>query len=225
MAIARLRFGTQQLPNNENGRRFLRVLVGLKLPASETYVVAPWCQAELRGIVDQVNSGARVRTPDRIGAAIEFMFDELQKLARRGYSIRHVAPCDADRWKVQEFWRERRLEHDRIRKRRERAARPPKKAEEAKMAGLKLRTKIVRDALPSNWTSAHEIESRVALSFGLGEAALHVAVGRELKTLVKRGEAERTLAPGRNGRPTLFVRRSPPHVHMSGQAPVVHNTL
>ena len=90
---------------------------------------------------------------------------------------------------------------------------------------MKPRTKLVRAALTDEWQCARQIEERVAPLLKLDKASLNVAVGRELKLLVKRGMAERKLETGSNGRPALFVRRVMPRAHGSGQETVVHNTL
>ena len=96
MKVAALRFGSRQLPDTDEGRRFLRVLIGLRLPASEAYATAPWCTAELPAIVDQVRDNPRPLHADAIGNAIEFAFEELKELTeRRHYSITQVAPYDA----------------------------------------------------------------------------------------------------------------------------------
>lgn len=221
MKIAALRFNTRQLPNTAEGRRFLAVLVGLRLPHLDIYKIAPWCEAQLRDLADQVAADRRPLHADRIGNAIEFAFDELKELAeQRHYSVTQVAPYDAQRHEVQAYWEKRRRDADRDRKQRMRATRPPKKE-----AHMKPRTKLVRNALTDEWIGAREIENRVAPLLKLDKATLNVAVGRELKLLVKHGEAERKIEPGPNGRPTLFVRRATPRVHGSGQETVVHNAL
>lgn len=219
LAIATLRFGGRQLPNSDFGRRFLRVLVALKFPHEDMDAIAPWWRD-----ADLV-AAKRILDPDRVGAAIEFEFAELKELARQGYSVRHVAPFDAPPWQVREFWDKHRRERERIRKQRERAARPPNKQEAQMDDTLKPRTKLVRDALTDQWQCARQIEGRVARQFKLDKASLNVAVGRELKLLVKRGVAERKLEPGPTGRTALFVRRAKPRAHVSGQASVMHNTL
>jgi hypothetical protein len=217
LAIAMLRFGTRQLPATDEGRRFLGALVALKFPHEDMDAIAPWWRdADLVAVK---------RDPDRVGAAIEFEFAELKELARRGYSVRHVAPFDAQPWQVREFWDKHRRERERIRKQRERATRPPTKQEAQMDDTLKPRTKLVRAALTDQWQCARQVEDRVARQLKLDKASLNVAVGRELKLLVKRGMAERKLETGSNGRPALFVRRAMPRAHVSGQAPVVHNTL
>jgi hypothetical protein len=195
MQIARLRFGSVQLPDDDVGRLFLRTLVALKFPHEDMDAIAPWWRdADLVG-------AKRVLDPDRIGNAIEFTFKELLQLAKRHIIITKVAPCDADRGRVQAFWERRGRRLGRIRKRRDRA-----NAKEAQMEKLPQRTELVRRALGSGWQPKSAIERRVAPLLGLGKVATHTAVTREIHKLVALGLAEQTIKPGTNGFPTCMVR-------------------
>lgn len=209
LAIAALRFGTRQLPATDEGRRFLRTLVALKFAHEDMHTIAPWWRD-----TDLVAADRRALDPDRVGNAIEFTFEELRELARRGYSVRHVAPFDVDAWVLQAFWREHRRDRDRKRKRDDRA-------KEAQMEKLPQRTELVRRALGKTWEAMSAIERRVAPQLGLGKGTLHVAVTREIAKLVALGMAEAEVRPGTHGMPTRMVRRQAADDHRSKSQPAI----
>ena len=161
LAIAQGRFGTSSLPNNEEGRRFLRAYLLKSMPATQALDLASWSRdgGEFFRIVALVEADRRTPNADRLGELIEFEFEQLQALKRnKGISIRHIAPFDAQRFQVQEFWETEEQKADRERKQRAR-----KRSKEAKMPALTRRAKLVHKAMSGAWTSVNDIMDAVVL--------------------------------------------------------------
>ncbi len=203
-AIANLRFGAQ-LPDSEEGRQFLGVLIALRLPAEEIHKIAPWCAADPATITEQAAAVRRSLTAapiaDRIGEVLEFEFEELKTLAEQGYSVSQVASYDAQRWQEREYWDERRRKSEADRKRRNRA-------QEAQQMDnhLPQRTKVVKSTLTGDWQPQTAIAERVAKPFRLRGPSLLRAVARHVENLVKRRCAETKTEDGKHGMKTCFVR-------------------
>ena len=86
------------MPDDANGERFLHAFLLKSLPATQVLDVAP-CGTPVRvdhndpyGQVDR-----RIPDADLLGELIEFSFDDLKAMKRAGYSVRHIAPFDAQR--------------------------------------------------------------------------------------------------------------------------------
>jgi hypothetical protein len=70
----------------------------------------------LQCLLPRADANADRRTPDadRLGELIEFSFGDLKAMKRDRYSVRYVAPFDAQPWEVREFWEsERKADRDR----------------------------------------------------------------------------------------------------------------
>jgi hypothetical protein len=209
--IAQHRFGASSLPNNAEGRRFLRAYLLKGMPATQAVDLAPWSR-DGRVFIDTIAAvEADRRTPnaDRLGELIEFSFDQLKALKRKGISIRFVAPFDAQSWQVDEFWEEERRRDDRERKQQAR-----KGKRESTMPTMSKRAAIIHKALSeTNWTSVPAIMKAVAPKLRgqrnrpLAQHALRVAVGRALDELVACGLAEAKSEMGEHGVATRFARR------------------
>jgi hypothetical protein len=129
LAIARHRYGTSTLPDAPEGRRFLRALLAKRLPVTQAYDIAPWCTGEICRMAGDVAADPKPPTRDRLGSIIEFEFEELKQMKRNRYSVRYVAPFDAQRHQVQEFFKAQSKPADAARKRRTRK-RPARKEDE-----------------------------------------------------------------------------------------------
>jgi hypothetical protein len=196
------------LPDTPDGRRFLRALLAKHLPVTQAYDIAPWCTGELCRMAADVAADPRPPTRDRIGNMIEFEFEELARMKSIDrYAVRHVAPFDAQRWEMQDFFKARQLEADAERKRRKRK-RPARKEETVKTKKLSRRAAVVRKALNSEWTAMPEIMKAVAPRFRprLSPASLRVIVHRRLDELVEHRIAEDKIELGERNRATRFAR-------------------
>lgn len=215
LVIVHHRFRSATLPDTAEGRRFLYALIGLRLPVAQAFDLAPWCRdGDLRATCQRVASDRRPFTRDRVGNLIELAFDEIKRIKREhGHSIRHIAPFNAQKWEVQEFWKEVEREADRERKGRERQ----RKREMATAPKVSPRARLVRDAvLVTQWTSVTEITAAVGPSLRdrqgrrLEERATRAAVVRALDELVRAGRVETKIEPGEHGMPTRYARRTLP---------------
>jgi hypothetical protein len=219
LAIRRYFLGTTRL-SDEADERFLHALLLKGLPATQVLDLFPW--ARHRGVdyyIDRANADRRTPDADRLGELIEFEFDDLMAMKREGYSVRHVAPYDAQRGDVQEFWAAEEQEADRERKQRDRDRR-----KESTMPKISRRAKQVHKVLRDNrWISVSDIMEAVELrdqrKRKLAPAVLRVAVHRALDELVASGVAEEKTEAGTHHFPTRFARRS----HMTGQVSVSDN--
>jgi hypothetical protein len=222
LAIAQGRFGTaSSLPNDDEGRRFLRAYLLKGMPATQALDLASWSRedGEFFAIVASVEAERRKPNADRLGNLIEFSFEELKALKRKGIRIKFVAPFDAQRWQVDAFWKAERQEADRERKQRERNRRKESTMPMSKRA--KQVHKVLRD---NHWTSVSDIMEAVELrdqrKRKLAPHALRVAVHRALDELVAGGLAEKKTEI-EQGVATRFVRRA----HVCGQNSVIDNTV
>jgi hypothetical protein len=200
--------------SDEADERFLHALLLKGLPATQVLDLFPW--ARHRGVdyyIDRANADRRKPNADRLGELIEFEFDDLKAMKRAGYSVRHVAPYDAQRWEVAAFWEAEEHEADRERKQRDR-----KRRKESTMPTLTKRAKIVHKALSEvRWTSVPAIMKAVALRDQrnrlLAPHGLRSAVRRALDELVAIGLAEAKNELDERGVGTRFARRA----HVTGQ--------
>jgi hypothetical protein len=213
--IAQDSFGTSSLPNNEEGRRFLRAYLLRAMPAAQALALAPWSRdgGEFFRIVELAEADRRRRAPhaDRLGELIEFSFDQLRAMKRNhNISIKFVAPFDAQPWQIDEFWESQRRDDDRKRKQRERKR-------ESNMPTLTRRAKIVREALSAtHWISVSDIMDAVVLrdqrKRRLAPDGLRSAVKRALDELVACGLVESRIETGEHGVANRVARRA----HMTG---------
>ena len=214
LAIARHRFGRSTLPENADGERFLEGLLWKGLPGMQILDFAPW--ASRRGIdhyVEKAKANRRIPNADRLGELIEFEFDELKAMKRCGYSVRHVAPCDAQAQKVRDFWKAKRRHADRKRKQRKREQEQSTTTSTLTMPTLTKRAALVREAIDrSRWTSVPVIMKAVAPTLRgqrnrkLAPHALRLAVRRGIDELVACGLAEAKTDIGEHGVATRFAR-------------------
>jgi hypothetical protein len=220
LAIAQDRFGTSSLPNDGEGRRFLRAYLLKGMPATQALDLAPWSRdgGEFFRIVASVDADRRTPNAERLGELIEFTFERLQALKRKGISIRHVAPFDAQRFQVQQFWKDEERIADRERKLLAR-----KRSKEENMPTLTKRAKQVHKAVATDWTSVSDIMDAVVLrdqrNRKLATAVQRVAVHRALDELVASGLVEDRTEAGEHRMATRFARRS----HMTGRNSVSDN--
>ena len=208
-------FSSQSRLTDDLNERFLHALLLKGLPATQVPDVAPW--ARRRGVdyyIDKANADLRIHDADRLGELIEFEFDDLKAMKRDGYSVRHIAPFDADRGDVQEFWEDEERIADRERKQLSR-----KQRKESTMPKLTKRTTIIHKAIGTNWISVPALMKAVAPKMRnernrmLVPTALRSAVKRGIDELVAHGIADTKIDLDERGRATQFTRRS----HMTGQ--------
>jgi hypothetical protein len=210
LAIAKDKFGTSILPDDAEGRRFLRAYLLKGVPATQAVDLAPWSR-EGRVFIDilaEVEADKRIPNADRLGELIDFSFEQLKEMKRKGVSIKFVAPFDADSWKVDRFWEAERRQADRERKQQKR-----KRKRESTMPTMSKRAAIIHKALSeTNWTSVSAIMDAVVLRGPrnrlMAPAAARRAVSRALDELVDCGLAEAKTEPGEHGMRTRFARRA-----------------
>ena len=215
--IAWFRFGNLELPDNDEGGRFFKALLLKGMPTTQLIRLAPWSRSRPRDffrIVDQADREQRKPDAKRLGELLDFTFDELKALKRNGISIKFVAPFDAQRWQVDEFWESEERNADRERKLRSR-----KQRKENTMPTLTKRATIIYKAVGTNWISVPAIMNVVASKMRnernrmLVPAALRSAVKRGIDELVAQGLADTKIDFDEHGKATRFTRRS----HVTGQ--------
>lgn len=222
-AVSRHWTGKATLSDDASGQQILHGLLMKGLPATQVLDVAPW--ASQRGIehyVEKANADHRKPDADMLGNLIEFTFDDLKAMKRNGHSVRHIAPFDADRGDVQQFW----IDEERIADR-ERKQRARKRRKENTMPTPTKRAKIIHKAMSEvRWTSVSDIMDVVAPKLRdqrnrmLAPHALRVAVHRALDQLVASGLADKKTEIAQ-GVATRLARRA----HMTGQVSVTDNTV
>ena len=223
LAISRHKSRTATLPDDVTGERILHGLLMKGLPATQVLDVAPW--ASQRGIEHYVEKAKKDRrTPDAemLGDLIGFYFDDLKAMKREDYSVRHVVPCDTERWRVDEYWKAEERNADRERKLLAR-----NRSKETAMPKLTKRAEIIYKAVGTNWISVPAIMNVVASKMRnernrmLAQHTLRVAVGRGVDELVACGLAEAKMEIDERSKATRFTRRS----HMTGRDSVHVHTV
>lgn len=218
LAIARHDFGAPKLPNNADGRLYFRAFILKGMPVTQLLRMAPWARhRDFFRIVNDADAERGAPNAKRLGALIEFTLEKLVALKRdHGISIRHIEPCDAEVWQVEDFWKAERQEADRMRKQRERTK------EQDTMPIPTKRATLVRKAMSeTHWTSVSAIMKAVARTLRdqrnqrLTPHALRVAVHRALDDLLACGLAEEKTGADKRGFPVRLARRADTVLSMS----------
>ena len=138
-----------------------------------------------------------------------------------GYSVRHIAPSDAQRSDVEDFWKDEERKADCERKQLIR-----KQEKEQSMPSLSKRARIVHDILrKALWADVAAIAKAAALRNQrnrlLAPDAACRAVHRALDKLVEHGLVEFKSEIGKHGMVVKFARR----VHTVGQNSVIADNV
>jgi hypothetical protein len=200
------------LPETEESRKIVSLLLELGLTGPEVPQLAPWMdpQAVNRLIAAADDNwgfwqGMSAQgLKKEVGERVNLTFIEFKASA----GFKYMLPVDASPTDIRSYWRERELLRERERKRRCRA----KSSDSAKAAKLPSRVQVVFEAIPkAGWTNMRELEkiARKAPIFRqLKRDAILQAIHRAVRTMGSKGLVVTKFEVNERGLKKMWVHRS-----------------
>jgi len=193
------------LPNNKVGADVLILLVELGLDGPAALKVAPWCESQLNGLFQMIDSQPPRRwTAQALGARLEGTLEEKITLG-----LHHIECSDAPPHNVQEARAKRKAALERARRERERRK---KMSVQIRPREMSERSRVVLGAIGSEWMKSSAVASAVSSheAFGgLKAGALRKAVQRSTAELAEEGVIDHRMDGGER-QTVLWVRRKTP---------------
>jgi hypothetical protein len=200
-SVIRDRYGELILPDDDDGRAVLRVMLELGCDGVRAQAIAPWCASVLVEMIAAAESnfhawatedgGATIS--ELVGSRVELTFDEYKRLG-----ITHIAPCDVQRREVQAY---------RIERRRERNLRHRGKNPKHRQLSDRANAILHQLRYGEEFSVRELVEQNLDAFDGLDHAAARKAVLRAVRELVRHQLVETRNQVGRRELKTLYVRR------------------